>query len=701
MAITSTAQAASAKNFKMEVFDESGTWTAPDGVEVVEVIAVGAGGGGGGGGGGYGGPKHTFASGNAGALWSIDLLGAGGGGGGGGGGAVVRTLVPVTPGTTYPINIGAGGTGGKRDDIGKTYNHIANAKFQDNLTGWTASSGTISRFLATTTADWTFKSTIRLYYTYPIGVLRATLTTNTTLNLTYDSGTGQTFDPFLTFSQFRFNYNSLITNTGLSTISGSLVFFQDTTTLDSRTFAMSPLLPVSSTQNSVSNVRTGFFNILPPASANRFLINMTAVGRNTQGTLNVASNMQFSQFSLIPTLFNAFPDTSATFTEGYIDPDAVGFQSINGFQMLAYEGAAGNSRTKFNHFWGSPSQYAIPNDFVAQQSMRIAGSAFPGLAGNNGGNTEFGTSITALGGGGGGGGRHTFMGGIIPFQPVPSFQAQNLTNPKRGGNGGGYGNLTTVASFSGDTIIMGRVTFLAAGGGGGVKGWSATGDEFSETGYVNALGSATSQGSRFRYFFPLSAPSRAGSAKSLNEGLQGFGGGLGIGQVALSPQTEEDLVMGLLPRSLQTFLSPIIGGQGEGLFGWGGNGGNSGPPAATGYSTEVIANVANNLTSRLNLDASDRIDIREYSYRPNAKGGFTSFATIVGPNMDGVTNPNGSQGVLGVDGENGFGYGGGGGGASGGGTGTLDTFLGTPQRGGFGGNGGDGSDGYLVIMYWE
>ena len=69
-------------------YTANGTFTVPTGVTAVEVVAVGGGGGGGGG-------NRTAA------------------GGGGAGGQVVRRQVNVTPGTTYNIQIGAGGHGGQ------------------------------------------------------------------------------------------------------------------------------------------------------------------------------------------------------------------------------------------------------------------------------------------------------------------------------------------------------------------------------------------------------------------------------------------------------------------------------------------------------------------------------------------------------------------------------------------------------------
>jgi hypothetical protein len=78
-------------------YTANGTFTVPTGVTAVEVVAVGGGGGGGGG--------NDAAA-----------------GGGGGGGQVVRRNVNVTPGTTYNIQVGAGGHGGQGALISATDN---------------------------------------------------------------------------------------------------------------------------------------------------------------------------------------------------------------------------------------------------------------------------------------------------------------------------------------------------------------------------------------------------------------------------------------------------------------------------------------------------------------------------------------------------------------------------------------------------
>jgi len=75
-------------NVNESVFTANGTWTAPANITSAQVLLVGGGGGGGGG-------SQNVA------------------GGGGAGGQVMVKNITVVPGTTYSINIGAGGQGGQ------------------------------------------------------------------------------------------------------------------------------------------------------------------------------------------------------------------------------------------------------------------------------------------------------------------------------------------------------------------------------------------------------------------------------------------------------------------------------------------------------------------------------------------------------------------------------------------------------------
>ena len=81
---------------RLQEFNESGTFTVPDGVTRLIVYLFGAGGGGGG---GASADQYDFTYNSQ-------------GGGGGGSGEVKRVEIDVTPGQQIPVTIGAGGLGG-------------------------------------------------------------------------------------------------------------------------------------------------------------------------------------------------------------------------------------------------------------------------------------------------------------------------------------------------------------------------------------------------------------------------------------------------------------------------------------------------------------------------------------------------------------------------------------------------------------
>lgn len=93
----SGATGGAAPTMQAAVFTASGTWTAPSTVSQVTLIGFGGGGQGGGGSGGAGtGVLDTFPC----------------GGGGGGASLEASTTVAVTPGASYAVTIGAGGSSG-------------------------------------------------------------------------------------------------------------------------------------------------------------------------------------------------------------------------------------------------------------------------------------------------------------------------------------------------------------------------------------------------------------------------------------------------------------------------------------------------------------------------------------------------------------------------------------------------------------
>ena len=657
MAITSTAAAATAKNFKMEVFDTSTTWTVPDGVTAVEVVAVGGGGGGGGGAGGAGNPLATSSPNN----WTFSEFGAGGGGGGGGGGHIVRSLVSVTPGDTIPITIGAGGTGGKKVLQSRVVNYIENPVFQSNTTGWSMSGGaTFNRRLATDSQTFSLSGGQN---TYPIAFAEVYIATNNTFNFTYDSGTGKTFDQDVFFQgltgyRYKFGYNVQGTGTGLATVQGVLAFLNGNTTL--ATFAATPVSDMRSAQQ--ANTRTFNFiefpTAIPPVSADRFIVSLIAGTRNAQGTLNQDVTMRFTEFMFVPRMFSDWGDRNTQFGGGYTDPSLRGIGTGNTFQAFFWAGTAKESRSLTTYFWGSPVQAL--NTWFNSEAAQIFAVGFNGKAGTSGGNTLFGTQVIALGGGGGGGGGvllDNYSG--LGIRPISTYDV-GLS----GGNGGGGGAFVSFASQAGYNAFL-------AGGGGGTNGWLRSRDPAALR--LQATGD----------FSPASA-----NVGSQGFGLQGFNGG----------RTGSNYNVGQL-GVFGVFVSPAVGGNGEADLGWGGNGGLSGGPTINAYNTNHIsAYLTNDQFSRY----STTVDFNQLSFQPNAKSGGTRFTTAAVPSLSGAVHPSGGIGYDGENGANAIGYGGGGAGGNGGGAGSSATFnSNSAGRGGFGGDGGDGTGGYMILMYWE
>lgn len=94
MAVQVFPAASSAVAKGSQTFNASSTWTAPAGVTAVNYIVAAGGGGGGAACNSTTNANYNFAT------------------GGGAGGEVARGTFSVTPGTTYPITVGAGGAGG-------------------------------------------------------------------------------------------------------------------------------------------------------------------------------------------------------------------------------------------------------------------------------------------------------------------------------------------------------------------------------------------------------------------------------------------------------------------------------------------------------------------------------------------------------------------------------------------------------------
>lgn len=111
---------------------DSTTWTAPPNVTQIEALVVAGGGGGG-------------------AMPNDSNRGSGGGGAGG---LLYKQSLPVTPGTTYDVVVGAGGSGNTEGNNGGTNgghslfgnlgsNIITNGTFETGNSGWSATNATL------------------------------------------------------------------------------------------------------------------------------------------------------------------------------------------------------------------------------------------------------------------------------------------------------------------------------------------------------------------------------------------------------------------------------------------------------------------------------------------------------------------------------------------------------------------------------
>ena len=419
----------SARNFRMQEFTTSGTWTAPAGTDLVEVILVGSGGGGGGGGAGACSTRGiNDGSGNARNY-------GGNGGGGGGAGEYLRRLVRVVPGTTYNVTVGAGGTGGQIGPALQSIivNMISNPGFETNTTGWSPVTGTLIRQTATIAR----------------GVASGQITASgTTASWRFDSGQASGAS-FLTGNNPRTFFTlRRASNAATCSLSATAEFFNSSNvslgTMTSNTFT------VGATANTFGLASLSFSNPIP-AGANRVVITYTLTG-------TAASEVfQFDLFTFAPStdfspswnfLPSSWPYAEQPF---YIDPDLLGGA------LCWWSGTSQNSFTVAYNYSASRGVSE-----VASPSPSRFASSMAGAAGANGGNSSFGSLLSALGGQGGQGGDSGARRNSSPnLWPVLTVGRSAAGGPFA--NGGGCGTFATVG---------GQYDPANGGGGGSYKGWN-------------------------------------------------------------------------------------------------------------------------------------------------------------------------------------------------------------------------------------
>lgn len=632
MAITSTKPIRS--NYFQE-FTSSGTWTAPSGCNTAEIILVGAGGGGGG-----GGASGSNASGP-------QFYRAGGsGGGGGGGGEFVRRFISVTPGTTYPITIGSGGAGATNslNTQNILYNAFLDPNFRaGNINGWTVSAGTATYNTGA-------------YTNYTLGItgqyLQPTSNASGVFTVTYDSGAGPNI-PFSTIANQPYCFSWLMTNQSnaasySSSLTLSVAWYNGATLIrtDSGGAFSTYLYPnggysVQAGYSSSGHFGTNGYSGVP-STATRFILTITHSLGAAIALSMTASSLYFGSNS-----FFSLNNTNAT----YYANSAVSTAWFSNHD-------ATSAPTAFT--WGGTVNASWTLTAPATGGQPVGDKwGRKGNSGTSGGNSSFGSIVTALGGGGGGGGAsgiycnndmNTATNGNPYQQGLFLYSSQASLS---GGNGGGAGGTNFSGSNSNQTIMT------TPGTGGGASGGWLSFPQYSNDSSPSVM---IPRGSLIRY---SSAGYRGYGGASAPAPTTTWGAGT---PVLSSPFTGVQI----------NNSAPILGAEGINGLAYGGNGGGGGG-WTYGY-TDVTPRSGNteNLASQY----------------PQASGGAGGFSGGAGVSAGVATA--GSAGTTATV------YGSGGGGGGGAGAPNATTSSGsTFAAGQYGGVGGAGATGYCLIMWTE
>lgn len=628
-----------------QVFTSSGTFTPPAGVTAVDVTCIGAGGGGGGGGGGVG-SFYTHATNK------FNINTGFGGGGGGGGEYVYRQAVPVTPGSPVTVTVGAGGTGGQRQSSATyIHNYIDNPSFEVNTTGWTTTgtSVTWSRFNFTTSTGLNsgYTNTTNAAWAY-----RAVASAASGYTLTYDSGTGVTFDSMATTDPDGMGITMAFTGSVTTQSSSGTVF--TVKYYNGATLLLTTSVNAGSWSASTANayMSNGTYVVAaPPASANRFTLEIA-------GTFSGAATFYFEHISFGPYASIAYAGQGSAYN--FVSPDSTnvaGGQSA-ALQPFTWEGTANNSRTLANFGFGLGSTSGVSGT----TSIQTFWGGTAGANGAKGGTSSFGSLVKAIGGGGGGGAYSTLQTNSFLYRPYSGATTSAFMRGAYSGGTGGYDGGTTSDTQYG-----------YGGGGTGAGGYPWLNTPFN-------LNDDVSTATAYRLTNQ--------TANGFNiTGLRGLSGNYTHSSPAQSTYA------GFFAVTNQPWFHVVgaLGVNGTPVCS-GGSGGGAG-----GMS---IGNA--NTGTPQNDPVTDRGTGQRYDFVTfDALSGGTYHSLV---SKGGVLSTLATGGVSanGADGSNGSAPGAGGSGGGGGSPGTVNALsaaISTLQKGGNGGNGGNGADG-LVIVEW-
>lgn len=523
----------SGKSQRFAVFNSSGTWTAPTSSSYDGLVTIFAVGGGGGGGGGGAGAPHW--GGNNGRP------GGSSGGGGGGGQVIDGVTVAVPAGTSVPVTIGAGGTGGQLENTEKTINYFLNPNLRVNANGFSAVTNVTS--LQRDTGYGSYSPSAPLSLGNNGSLFFNIQNSPAAFSFRYDTGNGAfTVDSGTRGYKLYACMMMDATNQNL-TYTTTVAWFNNTTEIRSDTYTSTT--GVGSPSGAWFQILLAYQNETRPipTNANRFTMTVSFSGHN------INTSMRFLQFSLTPNELDSYNYVGSTANNYYID----GSMSFSGTSEnpVFWAGTANASVTKIR---GGAGRALNPGN-----SFNMGGSA--GAPGTKGGDTSFGSYITAYGGGAGMGGQehyYTWQGSSWGGSNYIVYRFSGDDNQRYGGNGGGAGG-----SSGGQNPTNNR-----GGGGGGAGGFGRT---VTGSYGLQFTGSSAAASSSSTFF----VASEGGLPLKNRYGAGGSSGGTGSTSYPVG----------------QTGNSTQSGGSGNGssapiwLHTLGGNGGSANTPGLGGTAT--------------------------------------------------------------------------------------------------------------------